>query len=96
MRKVNLVIAILVLSCTSAFAQTNRHVPTIDELLTLKTVGGVTISPDQKWIAYTVGYGDFKTDSFINQIWLADVATGRKHVPGYRSRRRRDTAINYG
>ena len=79
MKRVNLVIAILFVSCISAFAQTNRHVPTIDELLTLKTVGTVTISPDGKWIAYTVGYGDFKTDSFINQIWLADVATGRTY-----------------
>jgi len=79
MRKVSLVIAILFLSCTSAFAQTNRHVPTIDELLTLKTVGAVSISPEGKWIAYTVGYGDFKTDSFINQIWLAEVATGRTY-----------------
>jgi len=61
----------------SAAAQAIRHVPTIDELLTLKTVGAAQISPDGKWIAYTVGYGDFKTDAFVNQIWLADVATGR-------------------
>jgi dipeptidyl aminopeptidase/acylaminoacyl peptidase len=79
MRKVNLAISILLLICASTFAQTNRHVPTIDELLTLKTVGAVTISPDGKWIAYTVGYGDFKTDSFLNQLWLADVATGRTY-----------------
>jgi len=46
-------------------------------LITLKTVGAVQISPDAKWIAYTVGYGDFKTDSFMTQIWLIDVATGR-------------------
>jgi dipeptidyl aminopeptidase/acylaminoacyl peptidase len=55
----------------------NRHVPSIDELLTLKTVGAVQISPDAKWIAYTVGYGDFKTDAFMNQIWLVDLTTGR-------------------
>ena len=58
-------------------AQSARHVPTIDELLTLKTIGAAQISPDAKWIAYTVGYGDFKTDTFLNQIWLIDVATGR-------------------
>lgn len=58
-------------------AQSNRHVPTIDELLTLKTVGAVSISPDGKWIAYTVGYGDFKPDAFVNHIWLVEVATGR-------------------
>jgi len=70
--------ALFVLSLTVlANAQSGRHVPTIDELLTLKAVGSVQISPDAKWIAYTVGYGDFKTDSFMTQLWLADVKSGR-------------------
>src|SRR5438270_1103191 len=47
-----------------------RHVPTIDDLLTIKSVGGAQISPDGNWIAYTVNYGDFKQDAFITQIWL--------------------------
>jgi dipeptidyl aminopeptidase/acylaminoacyl peptidase len=58
-------------------AQTIRHVPTIDELLTLQTVGAVQISPEGKFVAYTVGYGDFKQDAFVNQIWLAEVNPGR-------------------
>jgi len=58
-------------------AQSTKHVPSIDELLTLKTVGAVQISPDGKSIAYTVGYGDFKQDAFVNQIWLVDATTGR-------------------
>ena len=70
-------ILLLLLSFLLASAQSARHVPTIDELLTLKTIGAVQISPDARWIAYTVGYGDFKTDAFLNQIWLIEVATGR-------------------
>ena len=58
-------------------AQSTKHVPSIDELLTLKTVGAVQISPDGSRIAYTVGYGDFKQDAFVNQIWLVDAATGK-------------------
>jgi dipeptidyl aminopeptidase/acylaminoacyl peptidase len=54
----------------SVHAQT--RVPTLDDLLTLKTVTGTQISPDGKQIAYTVAYGDFKQDAFITQIWLAD------------------------
>src|SRR5258708_11804116 len=54
-----------------------HRVPTIDDLLTIKSVGGTQISPDGKWVAYTVGYGDFKQDAFINQIWLAQTETGR-------------------
>ncbi len=58
-------------------ADAQRHVATIDELLTLKSVGGAAISPDGQWIAYTVGNGDFKQDAFVTQIWLIEVATQR-------------------
>jgi dipeptidyl aminopeptidase/acylaminoacyl peptidase len=58
-------------------ADGSRHLPTIDELLTLKTLGGAQISPDGKWVAYLVTAGDFKQDAFVTQIWLAEVATGR-------------------
>ena len=54
--------------------QAQTRVPTIDDLLTLKSAGGTQISPDGKWVAYTVSYGDFKQDAFITQIWLADSA----------------------
>src|SRR5688500_3415978 len=53
------------------------RIPTIDELLTLKSVGGTQISPDGKWVAYTVSYGDFKQDIFVTQIWLANTDTGK-------------------
>lgn len=62
---------------TFAVTDSSRHVPTIDELLTLKTIGGTQISPDGKWVAYTVSYGDFKQDAFVTQVWIAEVPTGR-------------------
>ena len=74
-------VALLSLILSMGFAGTlaadaSRHVPTIDELLTIKSVGGAQIAPDGKWVAYTVGYGDFKQDAFVTQIWLAEVGTG--------------------
>jgi dipeptidyl aminopeptidase/acylaminoacyl peptidase len=65
----------LLLLVPAALAQS--RVPTVDDLLTLKTAGGTQISPDGKWIAYTVNYGDFKQDAFINQIYLANSDTGK-------------------
>jgi dipeptidyl aminopeptidase/acylaminoacyl peptidase len=59
----------------SAYGQ--RHVPSVDELLTIQSVGGTQISPDGKWIAYTIGYGDFKQDAFITQICLVNTETGK-------------------
>src|SRR5438552_10032563 len=57
--------------------QAQQRVPTLDDLLTIKSVGATQISPDGKWVAYTVGYGDFKTDAFMTQIWLAQTDTGQ-------------------
>src|SRR6266446_3791387 len=58
-------------------ARAQRHVPTVDDLLTIKSVAGTQISPDEKWIAYTVSYGDFKQDAFISQIWLVASDSGK-------------------
>jgi dipeptidyl aminopeptidase/acylaminoacyl peptidase len=67
-----LITAALASTLTTA-ADTSRHVPTIDELLTTKTIGGAQISPDGKRVAYTVTSGDFKQDAFVTQIWLVEV-----------------------
>src|SRR5882672_7334472 len=71
-------LSLLLITITSAIlVEAQRRVPTIDDLLTIKSVGGTQISPDGKWVAYTVGYGDFKTDAFVTQIWLAQSDTGK-------------------
>jgi dipeptidyl aminopeptidase/acylaminoacyl peptidase len=71
-----LVVLFAVITITISIANA-QHVPTLDDLLTLKSIGGTQISPDGKWVAYTVGYGDFKQDAFITQIWLAKADTGK-------------------
>jgi len=53
-----------------------QKVPTVDDLLNVKTAGGAQISPDGGWVAYTVAEPDFKQNAFITQIWLANAATG--------------------
>jgi dipeptidyl aminopeptidase/acylaminoacyl peptidase len=74
--------ALLVLLVLSTLAvgfasDSSTRVPTVDDLLTIKSVGGTQISPDGTWVAYTVGYGDFKTDAFVTQIWIAQSGTGK-------------------
>lgn len=75
MIKTALALLALLLLVSAAPAQT--RVPTLDDLLTLKSIGGTQISPDGKWVAYTVSYGDFKQDAFVTQIWLANSETGK-------------------
>jgi dipeptidyl aminopeptidase/acylaminoacyl peptidase len=72
----------LILVCPLAVSAANdvRHAPTIDELLTLKSISGAQISPDGKFVAYTVSSADFKQDAFITQIWLVETG-GQKQTP---------------
>jgi dipeptidyl aminopeptidase/acylaminoacyl peptidase len=75
MIKSALALVTLMLVVSAAPAQT--RVPTLDDLLTLKSIGGTQISPDGKWIAYTVSNGDFKQDAFVTQIWIVNSDTGK-------------------
>jgi dipeptidyl aminopeptidase/acylaminoacyl peptidase len=65
-------------TCLLAFASLALgRVPTIDDLLNLKNIGGAAISPDGKYVAYTVTETDFEQDSYVTQVHVVDVATGR-------------------
>lgn len=68
-------LCLFVLFTLTALAQ--QRVPTVDDLLNVKTAGGAQISPDGKYVAYTVGETDWKQDAFVTQLWLANVATGK-------------------
>lgn len=76
MIKIAMALSCLLLIVSGGLAQS--RVPTIDELLTMQSVGATQISPDGKWIAYMVNYGDFKQDAFVTQIWLANTDTGTR------------------
>jgi dipeptidyl aminopeptidase/acylaminoacyl peptidase len=71
----SMILALLV--CLSAGAQTQKRVPTIDDLLNVRQAGGAQISPDGSRVAYTVSETDFKQDAFVTQIWTAEVTSGR-------------------
>jgi dipeptidyl aminopeptidase/acylaminoacyl peptidase len=52
-------------------------VPTIDDLLNLKSIGGAAISPDGKYVAYSVTQADFDQDAWVSQVWIVETASGR-------------------
>ena len=74
---IRIIATLTIVLCLTPRAPFQRRVPTVDDLLNVKSVGGAQISPDGKWVAYTVTETDFKQDAFVTQIWLADVSTGR-------------------
>ncbi len=51
-------------------------VPTIDQILELKTARGATLSPDGKHVVYSVTETDWEQDAFVTQLWIADTAGG--------------------
>lgn len=57
----------------SAAAQTG---PSVDQLISLKRVGSPVISPDGKYVAYTIREPNWDEDAYETEIWLAEVATG--------------------
>lgn len=71
-----LILAVLLAVAVPAAAQAKR-VPTVDDLLALKSIGSVRLSPDGRWAAYTVTEADMAQDAFISQIWLVETASGK-------------------
>ncbi len=49
---------------------------TVDDYLALKSVGNPQLSPDGKWVAYTVTEPSLKDNRGSTRIWLAEVANG--------------------
>jgi len=79
MKKISLVFIALwiIIVPFAAAADEAKRVPTVDDLLLVKSVGGAKISPEGSRVAYTVSETDFKQDATVTHIWLADAATGR-------------------
>jgi dipeptidyl aminopeptidase/acylaminoacyl peptidase len=53
------------------------RVPGVEDLLALKTIGGVQISPDGRWVAYGVTETDFEQDAFVTQLWVVPASGGQ-------------------
>jgi dipeptidyl aminopeptidase/acylaminoacyl peptidase len=62
---------------TAAAPPGARRVPTVDDLVLLKSSGGARISPDGAKLVFTVTETDLEQDAYVTQLWLADVASGR-------------------
>jgi dipeptidyl aminopeptidase/acylaminoacyl peptidase len=63
----------------SPLIQAQKRVPTIDDLLNVKSLGGAQISPDGKWVAYTITESDFKQDAYVTHVWLVEAQSGRRY-----------------
>src|SRR5262245_43942444 len=69
--------AILALATLLPLGASRASEPTIDQMLSLRRVFAPTASPDGRFVAYGVRDTDMVANAFVNQVWLADVATGK-------------------
>src|SRR6185503_19519322 len=78
--------ACFVLAPTLVLAQA-RHVPTVDELLSIRSAGGARISPNGGAVAYLVTETDWKNDNFVSHLWIvnADGSDPRQLTRGEKS-----------
>jgi dipeptidyl aminopeptidase/acylaminoacyl peptidase len=68
-------VLILAAAAVSLFGQT----PTIEQSLNLKSAGAPRISPDGRFIAYTVSETNWEENAFDTQVWMAMTATGEHY-----------------
>jgi hypothetical protein len=60
----------------SAQEQIKKRPVEIDDLFKLKRVGDPEISPDGKWVAYTVTRTDLKKDKSETRVWMVPALGG--------------------
>jgi dipeptidyl aminopeptidase/acylaminoacyl peptidase len=81
MRRVSIIVAAVFSLCVfgrlGLTAASNG--PSIDDLISLKRPGGAAMSPDGRWVAYSVRQTNWDDDRYDSQIWLADARTGTAH-----------------
>src|SRR5882724_6148521 len=73
---IRLFCALAASQCVSvALSQT----PTIEQSLSMKTVGSPRISPDGRYVVYQERTTDWDQNAYVNQLWIANAATGERY-----------------
>ena len=72
-----LLAASLILPCTLG---AQKRAITFEDYIALKTVSDPQLSPDGKWVAYTVSTPSLQDNRNVARIWVAELATGRSRI----------------
>ena len=68
--------AILSVPHAQAAAQEGKRAISFDDLIALHRIAEAELSPDSKWVAYTVATPDMDANRSLTNIWMAPVAGG--------------------
>jgi dipeptidyl aminopeptidase/acylaminoacyl peptidase len=73
----SILLAIL-LAATLASAQTKRPM-TFEDMMHMKRLGATAVSPDGKWLGYSVTTVDLKQNTKTAELWMQAIAGGNPH-----------------
>src|ERR1044071_5608609 len=69
-------VACLLLLIACPLAAQKRAI-TFEDYIALKSVSDPQLSPDGKWVAYTVSIPSLQDNRNVSRVWLASVITGQ-------------------
>lgn len=75
MKRLAIILLILIFSFASLLAVTKRVI-TVEDLFSVGRVSDLQLSPDEKWVSYTVKYYDMSTNKNNSDIWLVPAKGG--------------------
>src|SRR5262245_42252205 len=70
------IVAAVLLHAQTAPPGAPNATPTVDQILSLKRAGAPEISPDGRWVAYTIRETNWDDNAYETEIWLANVESG--------------------
>ena len=71
------VIALAIASQAAAYAQNGaKHAITFDDMMRMHRIGEAQVSPDGKWVAYTLATPDFDANRNASNVWMVPTAGG--------------------
>src|SRR6266446_993558 len=69
-------VACLLLLIASPLVAQKRAI-TFEDFIALKSVNDPQLSPDGKWVAYTVSIPSLQDNRNVSRVWVVEVATGK-------------------
>jgi len=87
--KARIAVVLLVALCLGAAAPAQKRAITFEDLAAMSRVAEAQISPDGKWVAYSVGTPDLEANRIPRNLWLA--ATDGSEAPRQLTRSGRDS-----
>ena len=76
-KKLTVLFALIILAPMIAAGASEARTPTFEEILSFETPGGTSISPDGRFILYTVKTADMEDNTYVSTIWMANVKESR-------------------